>query len=109
MLSEIAENSNPVQESESGRENAKESTAIEDERYFTNQESQPTREQNGTMPRTPRLSPTEEYNGQSEIHLTLFNKAMKVYNKTYDDRWDLNKRQCSKKRGMFQQLKNKRS
>ena len=32
MLSEIAENINPVQESESGRENAKESTAIEDER-----------------------------------------------------------------------------
>ena len=31
MLSEIAENINPVQESESGRENAKESTAIEDE------------------------------------------------------------------------------
>ena len=32
MLSEIAENINPVQESESGRENAKESTATEDER-----------------------------------------------------------------------------
>ena len=43
MLSEIAENINPVQESESGRENAKESTAIEDERYFTNQEFQPPR------------------------------------------------------------------
>ena len=63
MLSEIAKNSNPVQESESGRENAKESTAIEDDRYFTNQESQPTKEQNRTMPRTPRLSTTEEYNG----------------------------------------------
>ena len=63
MLSEIAENINPVQESESGRENAKESTAIEDERYFTNQESQPKREQNRTMPRTPRLSTTEECNG----------------------------------------------
>ena len=44
MLSEIA-GINPVQESEPGRENAKESTAIEDERYFTNQESQPTGEQ----------------------------------------------------------------
>ena len=43
MLSEIAENINPVQESKSGRENAKESTAIEDERYFTNQEFQPPR------------------------------------------------------------------
>ena len=109
MLSEIAENINPVQESESGRENAKESTAIEDERYFTNQESQPTREQSRPMPRTPRLSTTEEYNGQSEIHLTLFNKAMKVYSEIYDDRWDLKKRQWSKKRGMFQQLRNKRS
>ena len=109
MLSEIAENINPVQENESGGENAKQSTAIEDERYFTNQESQPTKEQNRTMPRTPRLSTTEEYNGQSEIHLTLFSKAMKVYNEIYDDRWDLNKRQWSRKRGMFQQLKNKRS
>ena len=54
MLSEIAENSNPIQESESGRENANESTAIEGERNFTNQESQPTGEQNRTM---------EEYNG----------------------------------------------
>ena len=61
MLSEIAENINPVQESESGGENTKQSTAIEDERYFTNQESQPTKEQNRTMPRTPRLSTTEEY------------------------------------------------
>ena len=93
MLSEIAENNNHVQESEPGRENAKESTTIEDERYFTNQESQSTGEQNRTMPRTPRLSTTEEYNGQSEIHLTLFNKAMKVYSEMYDDRWDLNKRQ----------------
>ena len=32
-----------------------------------------------------------------------------VYNEICDDRWDLNKRQWSKKRGMFQQLKNKRS
>ena len=38
ILSEIAENSNPIQESESGRENANESTAIESERNFTNQE-----------------------------------------------------------------------
>ena len=109
MLSEIAENINPVQESESGRESAKESTAIEDERYFTNQESRPTREQSRPMPRTPRVSTTEEYNGQSEIHLTLFNKAMKVYSEIYDDRWDLKKRQWSKKRGMFQQLRDKRS
>ena len=50
MLSEIAENSNPVQESESRRKNANESTAIEGERNFTNQESQPTGEQNRTMP-----------------------------------------------------------
>ena len=50
----IAENSNPIQESESGRENANESTAIEGERKFTNQDSQPTGEQNKTM---------EEYNG----------------------------------------------
>ena len=63
MLSEIAENSNPIQESESGRENANESTAIEGERNFTNQESQPTGEQNRTMPGTTRLSTTEEYNG----------------------------------------------
>ena len=63
MLSEIAENSNPIQESESGRKNANESTAIEGERNFTNQESQPTGEQNRTMPRTTRLSMTEEYNG----------------------------------------------
>ena len=63
MLSEIAENSNPIQEIESGRENANESTAIEDERNFTNQDSQPTGEQNRTMPRTTRLSTTEEYNG----------------------------------------------
>ena len=63
MLSEIEENSNPVQESESGRENANESTAIEGERNFTNQESQPTGEQNRTMPGTTRLSTTEEYNG----------------------------------------------
>ena len=98
MLYEFAENINPVHESESGRENAKESTAIEGERYFTNQESQSTREQNRTMPWTPRLSTTEEYNGQSEIHLTLFNKAMKVYNEIYDDRWDLNKRQWSCKK-----------
>ena len=34
---------------------------------------------------------------------------MEVYNEIYDDRWDLNKRQWSKKRAMFQQLKNKRS
>ena len=50
VLSEIAENSNPIQESESGRKNANESTAIEGERNFTNQESQPTGEQNRTMP-----------------------------------------------------------
>ena len=50
MLSEIAENSNPVQESESRRKNANESTAIEGERNFTNQKSQPTGEQNRTMP-----------------------------------------------------------
>ena len=64
MLSEIAENSNPIQESESGRENANESTAFEGERNFTNQESQPTGQQNRTvyMPRTTRLSTTEEYN-----------------------------------------------
>ena len=48
ILSEIAENSNPVQESESARENANESTAIEGETNFTNQESQPTGEQNRT-------------------------------------------------------------
>ena len=47
--------------------------------------------------------------GAAEIHLILFNKAMEVYNEIYDDRSDLNKRQWSKKRGMFQQLKNKRS
>ena len=41
MLSEIAENSNPIQENESRRKNANESTAIEGERNFTNQESQP--------------------------------------------------------------------
>ena len=63
MLSEIAENSNPIQESESGRENANESTAIEGERSFTNQQSQPTGEQNRTTPRTTRISTTEEYNG----------------------------------------------
>ena len=63
ILSEVAENSNPIQESESGRENANESTAIEGERNFTNQEYQPTGEQNRTMPRTTRLSTTEEYNG----------------------------------------------
>ena len=36
---------------------------------------------------------------------------MEVYNDIYDDRWDLNKRQWSKKkkRGTFQQLKNKGS
>ena len=50
MLSEIAENSNLLQESESGRKNANESTAIEGERNFTNQESQPKGEQNRTMP-----------------------------------------------------------
>ena len=110
MLSEIAENSNPIQETESRRENANESAAIEGQRNFTNQESQPTGEQNRTMPRTTGLSTTEECNGQSEIHLILFNKAMEaVYNEIYDDRWDLNKRQWSKKRGMFQQQKNKRS
>ena len=32
MLSEVAENSNPIQESESGREKANESTAIEGQR-----------------------------------------------------------------------------
>ena len=63
ILSETAENSNPVQESESARENANESTAIEGETNFTNQESQPTGEQNRTMPRTTGLSRTEEYNG----------------------------------------------
>ena len=65
MLSEVAEcrNSNPIQESESGREKANESTAIEGERNFTNQESRPTGEQNRTMLRTRRLSTTEEYNG----------------------------------------------
>ena len=63
MLSEIAENSNPLQETESRRENANESTAIEGQRNFTNQESQPTGEQNRTMPRTTGLSTTEECNG----------------------------------------------
>ena len=102
-------NSNPIQESESGREKANESPVIEGERNFTNQESQPKGEQNRTMLRTTSLSTTEEYNGWSEIHLILFNKAMEVYNEIYDDRWDLTKCQWSKKRGMFQQLKNKRS
>ena len=51
MLSEIAENSNPIQESESGRENVNESTAIEGERNFTNRGSQPTGEQNITIER----------------------------------------------------------
>ena len=63
ILSEIAENSHPIQESESGRENASESTAIEGQRNFTNQESQHTGEQNRTMPRTTGLSTTEECNG----------------------------------------------
>ena len=109
MLSEVAENTSPIQESESGRGNANESTAIEGERNFTNQESQPTGKQSRTMPRTTGLSTTEEYDGLSEIHLILFSKAVEVYNDIYDDRWDLNKRQWSKKRGTFQQLKNKRS
>ena len=60
MLSEIAEKSNPIQKSESGRKNANESTAIEGERNFTNQESQPTGEQNRTMLRTTRLSTTDK-------------------------------------------------
>ena len=63
ILSEIAENSRPIQESESGRENASESTAIEGQRNFTNQESQHTGEQIRTMPRTTGLSTTEEFNG----------------------------------------------
>ena len=63
MLSEIAENSNPIQESESGRENVNEATAIEGERNFANRESQPTGEQNITMPREIRLSTKDEYNG----------------------------------------------
>ena len=36
MLSEVAEKSNPIQESESGRKNANESNGIEGERNFTN-------------------------------------------------------------------------
>ena len=63
ILSEIAENSNPIQGSESERENADESTAFEGQRNFTNQESQPTGEQNRTMTRTTGLSTTEECNG----------------------------------------------
>ena len=101
MLSEIAENNNPIQESESGRENANESTAIEGERNFTNQGSQPTGEQNRTMPRTTGLSRTQEYDGYSEIHLILFNKAMEVYNDIYDDRWDLNQRRGQKSEECF--------
>ena len=101
MLSEVAENSNPIQESESGRKNANESTAIEGQRNFTNQESQPTERQNRTVPRTTGLSTTEEYDGLSEIHLILFSKSMEVYNDIYDDRWDLNKRQWSKSEERF--------
>ena len=31
-----------------------------------------------------------------------------VYDEIYDDRWDLNKRQWSKKRGMFQTTKDQK-
>ena len=48
MLSEIAENSNPIQESESGRENANESTAIEGERNLTLQIKSPSPQESKT-------------------------------------------------------------